>query len=89
MDTITYTEAREKLATLMDQVNQDHAPIIITRRKGRDAVLMSLEDFNAYQETAYLLRSPANARDLLEGIEDLKARRYRQHELVGEESEIG
>ena len=50
---------------------------------------MSLEDFNAYQETAYLLRSPANARDLLEGIEDLKARRYRQHELAGEESEIG
>lgn len=89
MDTISYTEAREKLATLMDQVNQDRAPMIITWRKGQDAVLMSLEDFNAYQETAYLLRSPANARDLLEGIEDLKVRRYRQHELVDEESKIG
>ena len=73
----------------MDQVNQDHVPIIITRRKSQDAVLMSLEDFNAYQETAYLLRFPANARDLLEGIEDLKAWRYQQHELLGEESEIG
>lgn len=69
MEAITYTEARNNLARIMDKVNDDHAPIIITRQKGRPVVMMSLEDFEAWQETDYLLRSPANARRLLQSVE--------------------
>lgn len=68
MEAITYTEARNNLARTMDKVNDDHAPVIITRQNGRAVVLMSLEDFEAWQETDYLLRSPANARRLLESV---------------------
>lgn len=64
MDAITYTAARNNLAKTMDSVNQNHEPVIITRQNGAPAVLMSLEDFNAWEETAYLLRSPANAKRL-------------------------
>ncbi len=69
METITHTEARNNLARTMDMVNDDHAPIIITRQKGRPVVMMSLEDFEAWQETDYLLRSPANARRLRQSVE--------------------
>ncbi len=69
MKAITYTEARNNLARTMDKVNDDHAPINITRQNGQPVVLMSLEDCEAWQETDYLLRSPANARRLLESVE--------------------
>lgn len=68
MEAITYTEARNNLARTMDKVNDDHAPVIITRQNGRAVVMMSLEDFQAWQETDYLLRSPVNARRLLESV---------------------
>jgi antitoxin YefM len=54
MDAISYTRVRNNLAKTMDRVVQDHEPIVITRQKGESVVLMSLEDFNAWQETAYL-----------------------------------
>lgn len=71
MDTITYTSARAHLAKTMDQVCDDHEPVIITRNGERSVVLLSLEDFKALEETAYLLRSPANAKRLLAAIEQL------------------
>ena len=75
MDTITYTEARNHLAESMDRVTDDHCPIIITRRNGKHGVLMSLDDYNAWQETEYLLRSPANAADLMLAVEEIRERR--------------
>jgi len=71
MDTITYTSARAHLAKTMDRVCDDHEPVIITRNGERSVVLLSLEDFKALEETAYLLRSPANAKRLLSAIEQL------------------
>lgn len=68
MEAITYTEARNNLARIMDKVNDDHAPVIITRQNGQPVVVMSLADFQAWQETGYLLRSPANAQRLLESV---------------------
>jgi antitoxin YefM len=56
----------------MDKVCDDHAPIIITRKNSRSVVMMSLEDYEALEETAYLLRSPKNARRLLESVAELK-----------------
>ncbi len=72
MDTITYSAAREKLADTMDRVCSDHEPLIITRGNRNAVVMMSLADFKSLEETAYLLRSPRNARRLLEAIGDLE-----------------
>lgn len=73
MDTLTYSEARSKLANTMDKVCDDHAPIIITRKNSQSVVMMSLDDYQALEETAYLLRSPKNARRLIESIAELKS----------------
>lgn len=72
MEAITYTAARENLATTMDRVCDNHDPVIITRKRDQAVVMMSLEDYESLQETAYLLRSPANARRLSEGIAQLE-----------------
>ncbi len=72
MNAITYTAARENLASTMDKVCADHDPVIITRNRDQAVVMMSLEDYESLQETAYLLRVPANARRLLESVAELK-----------------
>jgi antitoxin YefM len=71
MTAITYTAARETLASTMDRVCKDHDPVIITRNRDQAVVMLSLEDYESLQETAYLLRSPANAKRLMDAIEDL------------------
>jgi antitoxin YefM len=76
MRTTSYSDLRKNLATLLDAVSADHDPIVITRDKGKPAaVLMSLEDFASYEETRYLLRSPANADRLLTAVSELDAGR--------------
>jgi antitoxin YefM len=84
MDAITYTHARQHLAKTMDQVCGDEDPVIITRRGGEAVVLLSLSSYEALEETAYLLRSPANARRLLESLRQLEAGQGQAHELVDE-----
>jgi antitoxin YefM len=64
---VSASEARARLFPLIQQVNDDHTPVRINSRGG-DAVLMSAEDFDSWQETIYLLRSPANARRLMEAV---------------------
>lgn len=74
MRTTSYSELRKNLAAMLDAVEADHEPVVITRDKGKPAaVLMSLEDFASYEETRYLLRSPANAERLLASIGELEA----------------
>ncbi len=82
MNAISYTSARANLAKTMANVCNDHAPIIITRKSEDPVVMMSLEDYNAMQETSYLLRSPANALSLLESIAELEAGKGTQRELM-------
>ena len=72
MTALTYTAARENLAATMNNVCENHEPVIITRNRDQAVVMMSLEDYNALEETAYLTRSPANARRLLESIQALE-----------------
>jgi antitoxin YefM len=72
MDTITYSDARTKLAATMKRVCENHEPVIITRQKEESVVMLSLEDFKALEETAYLLRVPQNARRLLESVAELE-----------------
>lgn len=73
MDAISYTTARANLSKTMEKVCNDHAPVIITRKSESPVVMISLEDYQAMEETAYLLRSPANARRLLESIAELES----------------
>jgi len=75
MESISYTAARQNLAKKMDQVCDDHAPIAITRKGEGAVVMMSMDDYQALEETAYLLRSPKNARRLIESITELEAGR--------------
>jgi antitoxin YefM len=72
MTAISYTAARENLASTMDKVCNDHDPVIITRNRNQAVVMMSLEDYSALEETAYLMRSPANARRLSESVEQIE-----------------
>ncbi len=71
MDALTYSEARSNLAKAMDKVCDDHCPVVITRPDRGSVVMISLEDYQALEETAFLLRSPKNARRLIESIAEL------------------
>lgn len=72
MDSISYTKAREHLAKTMDHVCESHEPVIIKRSGEKSVVMLSLEDYKSLEETAYLLRSPKNARRLIEAIAELE-----------------
>ncbi len=72
MEALSYTKARNQLSNVMNNVCQDHDPIIITRQKHPSVVVMSLEDYNALTETAYLLQSPKNAERLNQAVVDFK-----------------
>lgn len=82
MDVISYTAARTNLAQTMEQVCEGRAPIIITRSKAQSVVMISLEDYQALQETAYLLRAPKNARRLLESMAQLEQTGGQEQELL-------
>ncbi len=82
MNTVTYTDARQNFKSTMEKVCADHAPIIITRQDADSVVMMSLDDYNAIQETAYLLRSPKNAARLAKALEDAKRGKYRRRKLI-------
>jgi len=73
MDAITYSAARANFASTMDRVCNDHEALIITRNGEQSVVMLSLEDYTALEETAYLLRSPANAKRLLAAMDQLNA----------------
>jgi len=75
MDVITYSAARANLASTMDRVCNDHDALIITRNGDQSVVMLSLEDFQAMEETAYLLRNPANAKRLMSAVAQLSAGR--------------
>ncbi|WP_080757859.1 MULTISPECIES: YoeB-YefM toxin-antitoxin system antitoxin YefM [Pseudomonas] len=84
MDTINYTNARAHLAETMDRVNEDRAPLLVTRQKGEPVVMMSLAEYNSLEETAYLLRSPANAERLIKSIGNLRAGKTTTRQLIEE-----
>lgn len=77
---VTASEARKNLFPLIEQVNEDRTPVEITSRRG-DAVLISRDEFDALQETAHLLRSPRNARRLLQSLDQAVNGQREEHEL--------
>ena len=84
MNAITYSAARAHLAETMDKVFDDHDPVVVTRKSGKNVVLLSLEDFESWQETAYLLRTPANAKRLLKSIEHAEKGLAKKREIPDE-----
>lgn len=73
MRVISASEASQNLSAAMRQTTEDHAPVLIVNQNGASCVLMSLVDYKSLEETAYLMRSPANAKRLMSSIESLKA----------------
>lgn len=84
MDTMSYSLFRRHLASTLDKVNDDHKPVLITRQNGKPAIVMSLEDFKAYEETAYLMASPKNAARLNQAITEVESGKTVQHSLLEE-----
>jgi antitoxin YefM len=82
MRTVSYSEARQNLSATMIQTVEDKAPVLITRQNGESCVLMSLDEYNALEETAYLLRSPANARRLMNAIDSLKSGKGQNRDII-------
>jgi antitoxin YefM len=78
---ITYSAARENLASTINRVCEDQAPVVITRNRDQAVVMMSLAEYESLQETAYLLRSPANAKRLLAAVEALKGGKGRRRRI--------
>ncbi len=84
MDAMSYSSLRTNLASTLDKVNDNHKPVLITRQNGKPAVLISLEDFQSYEETAYLMSSPKNAERLNEAINQVEAGNIKHHQLISE-----
>lgn len=72
MNALTYTHTRQHFADVMRRVNDDHAPVVVTSQRGKPVVIISLDDFQSLEETAYLMRNPTGAQRLLESIEELR-----------------
>jgi len=81
MKAISYTSARSNLAKTMERICDDHEAVVITRKNERSVVMLSLEDYEALEETAYLLRSPKNMKRLIESISELENGDGSQREL--------
>jgi antitoxin YefM len=84
MKIITFTEARNKLKTVLDRVVEDADYTVITRRDADDAVVMSLDYFNSLLETVHLLKSPANAAHLERSIAQYRQGQVTEKELLDE-----
>ena len=83
MKVVSFTEARNKLKNVLDQVVNDADCTVITRRDADDAVLMSLDYFNSLMETVHLLRSPANVAHLEKSIAQFRAGETTEKDIVG------
>jgi antitoxin YefM len=82
MDAVTYTQARNNFTKTMNEVCENHSPVIITRKKSAPVVMISLDDFNAIEETLYLLKSPNNAQRLIKALKNLGEKRYTKRNLI-------
>ncbi|MDM8521846.1 type II toxin-antitoxin system prevent-host-death family antitoxin [Desulfococcaceae bacterium HSG8] len=85
MDAIAYSTIGKDFVSVMEKVCDDHNPVIITRKNSESVVIMSLEDYNAIEETMYLLRSPANAARLRASIAEFEAGNYKIRDITDDD----
>ena len=84
MDAISYTQARKNFTQTMNRVCEDHMPVIITRQSEKPVVMISLEDYNAIEETLYLFHSPRNAKRLLGAMHHVEKKQFLKKNLMEE-----
>ncbi|HCU0823458.1 type II toxin-antitoxin system prevent-host-death family antitoxin [Acinetobacter nosocomialis] len=82
MKVVSYSDLRKNLEHVLDSVIDDHSPVLVTRQNKQTAVLISLDDFNAYEENAHLLKSSINTKRLHDSIAQIEADRTIKHELI-------
>lgn len=82
MQTVSYSDARDNLKRVMDKAISDRAPILITRQRGENVVMISADEWAGMEETLHLMSSPTNAKRLMEGIARLDAGEGEEHELI-------
>jgi antitoxin YefM len=82
MKTLSYTESRARYAEVLDSVVNDREEVVVTRAGHDPVVIVSLADFESLRETAYLMRSPSNARRLLDAMERLEGGQGQAHDLL-------
>lgn len=85
MEVVNYTKFRENMTSLMELVNNGHKPLLVTRGSKKPVIMLSLEDYNGFQETAYLMGTINNKKALLKGIEDLKNEKFKTKQLIEED----
>ncbi|MEI6708252.1 MAG: type II toxin-antitoxin system prevent-host-death family antitoxin [Methylococcales bacterium] len=85
MNALTFSYVRQHLANIMRSVNDDHAPVIVTHQNAKPIVIMSLEDYQSLEETAYLLRNSTGAQRLLESVAELRAGKGVARELLNDD----
>ncbi|HHP0278655.1 type II toxin-antitoxin system Phd/YefM family antitoxin [Acinetobacter baumannii] len=84
MKIVTYSDLRKNLEHVLDRVIDDHSPVLVTRQNKQPAVLISLDDFNGFEETAHLLKSAMNAKRLRDSIAQIETDKTIKHELIEE-----
>ena len=82
MNAMTYTAARQNLAQTMENVCNNHEPVIITSKRDKAVVMISLDDYKAMEETAYLSRSPKNAKRLMNAIDEIENGGGQERDLI-------
>lgn len=82
MEAQTYSYTRQHFAQVMAQVNENHCPVVVTTQRGKPVVIMSLDDYHALEETAYLLRNTKGAKRLMDSVEELKNGGGEERELI-------
>jgi antitoxin YefM len=84
MDAVNYSDLRQNLKKYMDSVFNDHEPLIVTRKNNENVVILSVEDFNALNETQYLLSTKNNADHLQQSLNQLRTGKGIEKELIEE-----
>jgi len=84
MDVLNYTEFRQNLAKNLDKVNDDAEIVIVSRSKGKNVVVMDLDEYNAMTETIHIIKSEANRRRLQEAIDEMNTGAYISNKLIEE-----
>lgn len=82
MEVLNYTEFRKNLAKSLDMVNDDAETVIVSRSKGKNVVVMGLNEYNSLVETLHLSSSEANRKRLQEAIDEMQSGKYQSHKLI-------
>jgi len=82
MDVLNYTEFRKNLAKNLDRVNDDAEIVIVSRSKGKNVVVMDLDEYNAMTETLHIIKSEANRKRLQDAIDEMDKGIYHSHKLI-------